>query len=323
MDIRDMVRFDGHRDLEKVPRTRNLCVAPGFACGLQFHYGNIIDPIKDQCSVAIENWRFFDFSSDNQNKGCPNYGYYMALYLRNCTTCNEKADMYGLVEIFELVTAFSFDSFQKMVMKNNPMSFSSSYIQQYATINGQRIDFEIDPSTDSISQGIQVHGVDIEYEFERDYRSWPLAQSRRGSIDALSARGRWTFDVISTEQRLIYDMTNPFEGSYFDDSGSVVDSDSIESLTFSYDWYGVSRFSMTWRGSKLQSIHGSINSTWNRRHVEHQFDLNEYIVEVGIGTSQPLFLGKLNYGNRIRVIIDTTLVDRSDGRGPPLWCIPL
>jgi Jacalin-like lectin domain len=325
MDIRDMVRFDGHRDPEKVPRTRNLCVAPGFACGLQFHYGNIIDPIKDQCSVASGDWRFFDFSSDNQNTGCPNYGYYMAVYLRNCTTCNEKADTYGLVEIFELVNAFSFDSFQSMVMKNNPMSFSSSYIHQYATINGQQIDFEIDPSTDSISQVIQVHGVDIEYEFERDYRSWPLAQSRRGSIDALSARGRWTFDVISMEQRLIYDMTNPldprrieskrpslvkqflgqrqypFEGSYFDDSGSVVDSDSIESLTFSYDWYGVSGFSMTWRGSKLQSMHGSINSTWNRRHVEHQFDLNEYIVEVGIGTSQPLFFGKRRV-NRVRIV---------------------
>jgi hypothetical protein len=31
----------------------------------------------------------------------------------------------------------------------------------------------------------------------------------------------------------------------------------------------------------------------------------------------------LNYGNRIRVIIDTTLEDWSDGRGPPLRCIPL
>jgi hypothetical protein len=282
--------------------------------------------MKDQCSVVNENWRFFDFSSSNQNKDCPKYGYYMVVYLRTCTSCKDKADTYGLVEIFEDETAVSFDSFQKMVMKNNPTAFSSSYINKYTAMNGQEIKFEVDPYSDSKSQVIQVHGVDSDYEFERDYRTWPMAQSRRGSIDASSTRGRWTFDMISTGQRFIYDMTiplyprriiskrpssakyflgqrqYPFEGSYFDDSGSVVDNDSVESLTFSYDQNGITGFSMSWRDSKLQSMHGSVSSVWNRGRVELQFDLNESIVEVGIGTTgQPLFFGKQRV-NRVRIV---------------------
>jgi hypothetical protein len=91
MDIRDFMRFEGTKDFEKTYRSRNLCVAPGFACGLQFQFGRIIDPIKNECSVLVGNWRFFDFSeNDGANDLCPKYGFYMAVYLGQCIECAAK-----------------------------------------------------------------------------------------------------------------------------------------------------------------------------------------------------------------------------------------
>ena len=214
-DIIDMIRFIGHRDPEIAPLSRNLCVAPNFACGLQLEYGNKIDPILEECSVTVDNWRFLDLTENSSDPSCPKYGYYMAMYTRSCTgiPCSSKADNYGIIEILENTTNLSFTTFQEMILSNNPFPFLSNGVHTYTQISGATIQFEIDPMTEEESQIIQVtlndgaNEYDRKMTFDRNYRNWPLAWSAYGSMQSTSALGRWTFDTGT--QRYIYDVTNP------------------------------------------------------------------------------------------------------------------
>jgi hypothetical protein len=334
MDIRDMMRFEGSKDFEKAAQGRNLCVAPGFACGMQFQYGRIIDPIKDQCSMVVGDWRFFDLSDNNAlHSECPKYGFYMAVYERQCNKCSLKADTYGLVEIVELVDTLSFESFQQMVIANNPQAFTSHAVHKYKTIDRTEIEFQIDPGDDAQSQLLRITSVDNEddFEFNRNYRKWPMLRTSSGLLNSASAIGRWTFDAAETGTRTIYDVGNPLQpvyqafarpnlvkyfhgpqqspvqGSYFDDSSSVIDGDGIASVTFHYDFFGLRGFQMQWRGTGLQSTHGSMNTTFWSRRLEYTLALGEYIVEVGIGTSQPFWWGKRRV-NRVRLVTNQNRV---------------
>jgi hypothetical protein len=232
MDLLDMIRFDGHREFDEISRNRNLCVGPGFACGLQFQYGNVLKPVIDDCSVVIGKWRFFDLSNhttggsrNSLGSNCPKYGYYMAVYISECIECVDQADNYGLLEIYEETKNLTFDIFQQTVMSNNPTRFTSEGIHVYTTITGQRITFEIDPRNYDQSQIIQVSGIGNRnaFAFDRYYNKWPLAWSATGTgnstgsfISSSSALGRWTFDFgrSSTDdaaRRCIYDVTDPLQ----------------------------------------------------------------------------------------------------------------
>jgi hypothetical protein len=334
MDIRDMMRFEGYRDVVRASQGRNLCVAPGFACGLHFQYGRVIDSVKDQCSIVVGDWRFFDFSDVNAlNAACPKYGFYVAAYIRPCVECISKADTYGLLEIMESIATLSFASFRDQILANNPMAFTSTMVHKYKTIPGQEIEFQIDPDDDSKSQLLRVTSVDRadDFEFNRNYRKWPMLRTSSGLLSSASAVGRWTFDEAETGIRTIYDVGNPLqpwkqvfrrpnvvkyflgppqspvEGSYFDDSSSVIDGDSIESVIFHYDLFGLCGFQMKWRGTGLQSTHGSINRTFRSRRVEYTLALNELIVEVGVGTSPLYWFGKQRV-HRVRMVTNLNRV---------------
>jgi hypothetical protein len=232
MDLLDMIRFDGHREFDEVSRSRNLCVGPGFACGLQFQYGNVLKPVIDDCSVVIGDWRFFDLSNhttggsrNSLGSTCPKYGYYMAVYVSECIECVDQADNYGLLEIYEETTNLTFDKFQQTVRSNNPTQFSSEGIHVYTTISGQRISFEIDPRNYDQSQIIQVSGIGNRnaLALDRNYNKWPLAWSATSTgnstgrfISSSSALGRWTFDfgpgsTDDAARRCIYDVTDPLQ----------------------------------------------------------------------------------------------------------------
>jgi Jacalin-like lectin domain len=317
-DMNDMIRFDGHRDPGQVPLSRNICVAPNFACGLQLRYGNIIEPNIDQCSIVVnQDWRFFDFSGSNGITSCPSYGYYMAVYNRPCTECSDKADQYGLIEISNQIRTMTFNDFQQQVLTNNPYVFPASGVQTYVTITGRAILFEINPQSDDQSQIIQVGGVDYgnPLVLERNYRSWPMVWTATRSIQAAAVKGRWTFDTSSSlssepqqHRRMIYDVTDPlypkrivsqlpalikypirgtmgaetFFSRHFDDSGSVLSDDSIQYISFNYNILGVSGFQMVWRHSGLTSYHGSKRNGILHRSVQYEFAMNETITEVGI-----------------------------------------
>jgi hypothetical protein len=334
VDIRDMMRFEGYRDSGKASQGRNLCVAPGFACGLQFQYGRVIDSVKDQCSIVVGNWRFFDFSEDNAlNAACPKYGFYVAAFIRPCIKCILKADTFGLVELVESVDTLSYESFRDQIFANNPKAFTSIAVHTYKTISGREIEFQIDPVDDSKSQLLRVSSVDHadDFEFNRNYRKWPMLRTSSGLMNSASAVGRWTFDVAETGIRTIYDVGNPLqplnqafgrpnlvkyfhgprqfpvEGSYFDDSSSVIDGDSIESVIYHYNFFGLRGFQMKWRGTGFQSTHGSMDKSFWSRRVEYTLALNEVIVEVGVGTSPPVWFGK-QHVHRVRMVTNQNRV---------------
>jgi hypothetical protein len=215
-DMMDMIRFVGHRDPDKASMSRNLCVAPNFACGLQLEYGNKIQPILDLCSIIVGDWRFLDFADSSDDPSCPVYGYYMAVYERPCDDirCSSKADNYGVIEISENTANVSFTAFQEMVLSKNPSPFRSVGVHTYTRITGATIQFEIDPRNDDDSQIIQVllndrDGNDNDLMiFDRNYRTWPMAWSAKRSMQSTLALGRWTFDTESQQQRYIYDVSD-------------------------------------------------------------------------------------------------------------------
>jgi hypothetical protein len=151
---------------------------------------------------------------------------------------------------------------------------------------------------------------------DRNYRHWPMAWSSNNAVQSLSMKGRWTFDTATTtnttpsgivtttsdvSQRLIYDVTDPLHpkriesmapvltkypikaaavggyDQYFDDSGSVLHNDTIQSLVFQFGIPYVTSFRMNWRRSGLQAQHGSEKSTFRfrQRQIEHKFAANE------------------------------------------------
>ena len=316
--LSDMVRFMGHRDAEKGAKEQNLCVAPNFICGLQLDYGSRIgaDDIKSNCSVSIGDWTFWNLYSNETIKGdkkkdtkdtiCPNYGYYMAVYERQCDSsrCVMKADTYGLIEILEPnpsivnhTNNIDFVTFQEQVMTNNPNVFQSQDIMTYTTVDGHVIQFEIDPVAGQASV--------VQYDttpYERDYTNWPIARSR--TIQSTTP-GRMTIDNEKYyNQRLILDMTIPTqprrfittiptlrysdnwigtnEGRLFDDGSSIVPASGIRKITFYtnvlFQFVG---YRMEW-SSGLSVTHGS-NGIYSSPHY---FDEDESIIIMTVGVSR-------------------------------------
>jgi hypothetical protein len=314
--INDMVRFIGHRDVEEGAKEQNLCVAPNFVCGLQLDYGNRIgtDDIRSNCSVSIGDWTFWNLyrnetmEDDHKNTKeviCPNFGYYMAVYERQCDfgQCAMKADTYGLIEILEPNSLLNhtnnidFVTFQEQVMTNNPNVFQSNGIMTYTTIDGHVIQFEINP--------IEGQASIVQYDnmqYEREYSNWPIARSR--TIQSTTS-GRITIDNEKYHnQRLILDMTIPSqprrftttiptlrysdnvlgtnEGRLFDDGNSIVPEYGISKITFYTNFlFQLVGYRMEW-SSGLAVTHGS-NGLYSSPHY---FNDDESIIIMNVGMSR-------------------------------------
>jgi Jacalin-like lectin domain len=170
---------------------------------------------------------------------------------------------------------------------------------------------------------------------DRHFKNYPKAWSSKGSFQSMTNTGRWTFDCQHHGQRFVSDVTDPLNpmiltsklpqlrrypipntqgrqqqpqkrsiiGRYFDDSSSVIDNDTIESLEFHWNIFGVTGFRMKWRTSGLQSEHGYVPSrsgvfSFGRLVGKYELDVDEHIVSVGIGTGA--WIGP-NRINRIRI----------------------
>lgn len=287
-DFRDMIRFEGHQDLKQ---RENICVGPGFACGLTPLLGNVVEPVAEYCSVTEGDWRFFDFHSVE----CPlDYGFYLALFDRPCDSdsCRERSetDRYGLMEIGE-ADSMSFSEFKEAVLQNNPNGFDSSGVHSYKTIVGHNIDFEINPSSGR-SALVAIDGVKL----DRDYRNWALA---RGDTMQSTTPGRVTFDSPGIRKRLILDMTQPQQprrittdlpglrreqsvggdgGRFFDDGGAVIRGQGVSWVALR-SGERVDGIAMGWQ-SGLESSHGG-----DAGESKLVFEEGEIITEVGIGVT--------------------------------------
>jgi hypothetical protein len=302
-DIQNMMRFVGNRDSIDGAKGQNLCVAPGFACGLAFTLGNIIgaEEIKNQCSMTAGNWTFFSLiQGRNVSTICPNYGFFAAMYVQQCDTevCSSKADDYGLLEIQEQnkIGNLDFNQFQLKVLENNPGTFSSNSTNTYITVSGERIIFVIDP-LDGQSSIVEYNGT----RYDRNYQQWPIAKS--DTIQSTTP-GRLTIDNPKIGERLILDMTVPmlpkrfeskipqlwtsqqnfgqdYGGREFNDGSAIVLGKHITKVTVYTNIFSSLIGIYTEWQSGLFTMHG-VKGILSKTLF---LSFDEYIVEAGIGTS--------------------------------------
>lgn len=284
----DMVRFEGNRDLKAATEGENLCVAPGFACGLQLKLGRRLDGLASVCWTAsskIPGMRFYNL---NQDSSCPQYGLHLAVYQQPCDTssCAGRADNYGFVEVAEAGTRTFAEFRSRVETANNTTRFSSSGVHAYNTLAGQ-IKFEIAPPAGQASI-VEVHGV----SYGRDYRNWPRARSQ--TLQS-TVPGLVTVDSIPLQKRLILDSTIPLQpknvsgglpylisfgavggngGKYFNDGPLVIAGDTVKWIAVDVALANIEGVSMGWSNG-LTVSHGATASD-----VRLALGNHEYIQEI-------------------------------------------
>jgi hypothetical protein len=199
-DIRDFIRIQGSTDPE---RRNNLCVGPGFACGM-----NPIVPagLPEQCQRKVGNWTFIDFTLNTP--GCPfGYSYYTAVYSKSCISseCKDaagdpKPGSFGFVEVTSWRT---FDDYIDQVIALNPDDFEFDKVNVYRSPNNRHISFVFNGDKekwDIVGYGDFSGTVAPERRFER----WPVAE---GPLMSSPRRGCVFVDNLKLNERLIIDHT--------------------------------------------------------------------------------------------------------------------
>ena len=160
----------------------NLCVAPGFACGLNV---KVPDFIPAECSwkpQANSPWTFFDFT----DPACPvHWGFHVAVYRDACDSwrCRHHASNWGFFEVAE-GRARSFEEFRASILKSNAGAhWHSGEHNRYIKSDGVPVEFVANPMGLS-HWGIRKYGS---REFSSDADDWSLAwgTQMRASGDGL------------------------------------------------------------------------------------------------------------------------------------------
>jgi hypothetical protein len=148
----------------------NLCVAPGFACGLNLKIPSSIPATCMSKPSVQSNWTFFDFTSNS----CPlPWGFYLAVYQAPCDglRCRYHAKNWGFFEASE-PKGRSFSDFRATVLAQNPQitKAESGDITTYTNSDGVKIDFIANPWGQS-HWGLVRYG---KHEVSLDDSGWPL-----------------------------------------------------------------------------------------------------------------------------------------------------
>jgi hypothetical protein len=216
VDYSDFIRIDGDRTRSCTNPTcnchrednerRNTCVAPGFACGL-----NPIIPqtyLGRPSSLCIREqgpWTFINASGTCP--GFPDYGIYVAVYSKPVETGPAGWNV-GFFEAASANSAPSFYAFAGGVLdRNGSLNLSQFQVNEYVTVNGQKIRFIPDVPGGKYDWGIVSLGGSPVDDTSRDISQWPLAQGDIINSDGHNAF--MTIDNPSLKQRLVLDMTDP------------------------------------------------------------------------------------------------------------------
>lgn len=201
-DIRDFVRIAGSTD----PWERhNLCVGPGFACGM-----NPIVPagLPSACQKTVGNWTFIDFTRNT--KECPfGYGYFVAVYKEACSSddCEDAASdpEPGSFGFFEATPWRSFETYISDVLAlNEPEDFVFDKVNVYRSPTGRHISFVVHGDEEKwniVSYGDIASVIKPEREFDK----WPIADGR---LISSPERACLFIDNLKLNQRLIIDHTD-------------------------------------------------------------------------------------------------------------------
>ncbi len=164
----EMFYIDGPPDFEK---KNNLCVAPGFACGENFHA-----PMAP--TAVVNGWQFFDTPD-----------FYLAAF---------EQKPYVMIEVRERDTTFA--AFQTEVLKN-VLTLKKGALATYRSSTGRTVSFTPESGKLGRYPIASINGHAQEQETSR----WPLA---RGTILKSSGDGLITIDNPKTRERLVLDGRN-------------------------------------------------------------------------------------------------------------------
>ncbi|MGK5087541.1 hypothetical protein WDW86_08280 [Bdellovibrionota bacterium FG-2] len=160
-----MIRIEGLR----LTARHNLCVAPGFACGV-----NLVIPrnIPATCRETVGAWTFVNFTASD----CPlQYGFFVAAYAAPCTMwdCKKVAENFGFFEAAEPSPGVDFAEFKKRVLaKNGAARFKPSENNTYTTSQGVPVVFEPLPS---VAYDFGIHAWNNQ-KMDLYEAHWPFAQ---------------------------------------------------------------------------------------------------------------------------------------------------
>jgi hypothetical protein len=191
-----MVQFKGSQVGSK---RFNVCVAPGFACGINPLIPSYIPP---QCIVEHNNnWTFLNFGAP----GCPlPYTFHVAMYSAYCDSweCDHTGDSYGFMEVQES-DAQSFDKFKAGVLaRNGTHKYHSMLENTYVTSKGDEIRFvptQVERNTWSIKA---INGVAQQTQIDQ----WGLLE---GDILNAGRDGRIVVKNPRWNQSLVLDFKDP------------------------------------------------------------------------------------------------------------------
>lgn len=201
-DYRDFVRIAGSKEPTK---RNNLCVGPGFACGMN---PTIPAGLPAACQRTVGNWTFIDFTRDDAT--CPfGFGYYVVVYAKRCSDgdCRDAAGdkKHGTFGFFEATPWRSFDAYVADVLAlNQPEDFLFKGVNVYRSPTGRHVSFVIDSKKgkwDIVGYGNMGSIVNP----ERNLDKWPIAQ---GSLISSPKRACLFVDNFHLHERLIIDDTN-------------------------------------------------------------------------------------------------------------------
>ena len=194
----ELIRIEGHADPKK---RSNLCVAPGFACGL-----NVVVPadLPDGCRQREGPWTFVDFTSPV----CPRrHGFFAAVYSAPCDgkLCSAAAKNFGFVEAHDPREGETFADFTKGVLgRNGASAYGSEKENLYVTTAGDSIGF-VPVRENPLEWGItRINGVPQ----QTDIRKWPLAD---GPVIRAKGDGRVEIDNPYLHRSVILDQSRTGE----------------------------------------------------------------------------------------------------------------
>jgi len=147
----ELMRFEGDSDDTK---RSNMCVAPGFACGITPRLPDGLNPhlpakftLRDGCVVEKGPWTFINFTPACRKNDSVPYGFYAALFQQN-----EGGVTMGFVEVFDtrvnaLVTFEEFWQGERGVLARTQGRTFHNKSSVYVTTTGQEITFETVPDS--------------------------------------------------------------------------------------------------------------------------------------------------------------------------------
>src|SRR5450631_145674 len=220
--LETLLRIEGPRkilDSGNVTYNHNLCVARGFACGINVTAPSDMEPcfVKDpsDAPATVDNWRFFDSATCVPYMNGPDIRngphVMIALYLEDCHG-DTTGDCTSNVGLFEVVSAPSMDfpTFISTVKSNN--SKSASWL---GLIGGGFL-----ASNRTVLQGtyVTILGDRIEFDtsaHQRDEDRTGIAAVNGVSTPKISDWARAAGDFMTSDGNYKYRFVNPKTGSGF------------------------------------------------------------------------------------------------------------